>query len=188
MSKEKKIRYSKPALIRTIVLSSIVLLTMLMPIIIQDGVSYGEYMFGKTLFNGEFKLLIATLLGNMIESTGADAYLSTTLALIINIAVIVVMVIALIDLVLSIIALCQRNYNKAFRIVDRITMILLWVAFVAVTALFLFFLFVLIGALTQGETAMILYLDCPLYIILFISTLWLAILKCKLLKRHSFKA
>lgn len=189
MSKEKKVRYWKPALIRTVIISALLLATLFMPLMIVDGVTYGESMFGASLFNGLFKEIISSLLANMLESAGANAEaIATTLGTIINIAVIVVMVIALIDLVFSIVALCTKNYNKGFRIVDMITMILMWICFVVVTALFLFFTMLIVGGITQDATEIIMMYDCPLYIAMFIFTLWLAILKCKLLKRHSFKA
>lgn len=188
MSKEKKVRYWKPALIRTIIISALLLSTLFLPLIIAEETAYSEAMFGAGLFNGLFKTLVTSLLGSMLNAAGANEAIATVIGTIINVAVIAVMVIALIDLVFSIIALCTKNYNKGFRIVDLITMILMWICFVAVTLLFLFFTFLIVGAITQGETDMIMLYDCPLYIVMFILTLWLAILKCKLLKRHSFKA
>lgn len=196
MSKEKKTKYLKPVFIRGIVITALIALTLLLPAVISESVSYGEAITVANLFKKDdgLKLIIFIFVDAVLGSSGANLNSSvvTFISYFIYIAVLALIVIAIIDLVFFIIALCTKKYNKFFKVINFITAIVTFLSFLANFIMAALIIFMAIGEMTSSGGAFgqaiktLLAYGGHMYLIWAILSMWLFCIKCKAGKRQAF--
>lgn len=196
MSKEKKTKYLKPVLIRGIVITALIALTLLLPAAISEGHGYAETITACNLFKQDdgIKLIIFVFVDGMLGSNGANLNPSivTFIGYFIYIAVLALIAIAIIDLIFFIIALCTKRYNKFFKVINVFTAIVTFLSFLANFIMAALLIFMAIGETvsgggTFGEAIEIVFAyGGHMYLIWAILSMWLFCIKCKVGKRQAF--
>ena len=196
MSKEKKTKYLKPVLIRGIVITALIALTLLLPAVFNEGHGYAETITASNLFGneGSIKLIIFLFVDAMFGSNGANLNSSivTFIGYFIYIAVLALIAIAIIDLIFFIIALCTKRYNKFFKVINVITAIVTFLSFLVNLIMAALLIFMAIGETvnsggTFGQAMERLVANCGhMFLIWAILSMWLFCIKCKVGKRQAF--
>ena len=187
MSKEKRIKYQKPAIIRGIVITALIVLTLLLPIVKNDGISYLDRMTAVNLFNdGGLKFLILLFVDGILGTSNEKVVEIIGYAL--YVLIFALIVIAIIDLIFFIISLCTKRYNKFFKAVNVFTNIITFLSFLANLAMFVIIILMGISSETSIKQILnvILSFGGHMFLVWSILSMWLFCIKCKVGKRQSF--
>lgn len=191
MSKEKRVKYQKPAIIRGIVITALIVLTLLLPIVKNDGKSYLETMTATNLFNdGGLKFLILLFTEGMLGSGGANlnAKMVEIIGYALYILIIALIAIAIIDLIFFIISLCTKRYNKFFKAINVLTNIITFLSFLAnvvMTGIIILMVISSVNSVAQ-MVDLLLSFGGHMFLVWSVLSMWLFCIKCKVGKRQSF--